>query len=360
MEACDLKILIVTNMWPTESRPYFGIFVKNFAECLKERVKNLEVIKPAEGASGPFKTVKKYARLRSELLRKRDFFDIVQVEYAFPTDASTWFLKGRKFAKKIVAFHGSDVYLWKKIPFGRLIYERIVRDAEALIFPSGHSADFFKSNFKLEKPVFAIPRGIDSSFFEKGSRDKSRRILGLSDYEVVVLSVASFVKAKNQEAIIRAFEKVETRKKVAVVFVGDGPERKKIEAMAQGAARDNLDFIFAGAVRNDEVRAYYDSADVFVSASLQEGYAVSVQEAMAKELCIVVSDIPAHREAVVPLKTGLLFDPRKPEELAELLKAVIEDESLRRFLGEQAGKSDKIWTMERTVEEYLKVYKLVS
>lgn len=360
METSDLKILIVTNMWPDESRPYFGIFVKKFADCLKERVSRLEVIRPAQSSKSLLSTLRKYAGLRKELARCREPFDIVQVEYAFPTDIATWFLKNRKLASKIVAFHGSDVYLWKRIPFGKAIYGKIVRDSEALVFPSRHAADFFKSNFKVEKPVYAIPRGIDPSFLEKGSREESRRALGLSGYEVVVLSVASFVQVKNHAALIRALEGLETKKRVAVVLVGDGPERTRIEGMAGDLKKENVDFIFTGAVRNEEVKAYYDSADVFVTCSLSEGYGVSVQEAMAKGLCVLASDIPAHRESIEPLKTGLLFDPQKPEELAELLKAVIEDDSLRRFFGEQAAKSDKIWTMERTVDEYLKVYRLVT
>lgn len=353
-----MKVAILTNMWPSGNRPYFGIFVKKFADELKKRDVSVQVVKPAFEGSGYFLKFKKYLSLRSALRSLKSEFEVLQVEYAFPTDVATWWLPRPPYNKKVVVFHGSDVFLWKKIPFGSKAYRQIVKSSNALVFPSKNLLDSFSSTFRPEVPCFVIPRGIDEAMFEKSEKEECRKMLGLSDFDVVILSVANFVALKNHKTIIEALSKLKTEKRVVAVFVGDGPQRNTIEELAE-KLKGKVKVIFAGATPYEKVRYYYDSADIFVSASLSEGYSVSVQEAMAKGLSVVVSDIPAHREAVENLKTGLLFNPENPEELSELLDTLVKDENLRNSLGEAARKSDKIWTMQRTVDEYLKVYKLV-
>lgn len=353
-----MKLLIVSNMWPLPEKPNFGIFVKSFCEELASRDFPFDVIHPEKEYSPSFF---KYLVLWQKLAARKEVFDLLQVEFAFPTDLATRDGNRSKYRSKILVFHGSDIKLWRRLPAGKSIYQRMLDSAAAVVFPSRQAAGEIEESFKLDSAKsFVIPRGIDPVFLGPSNREAVRKVLGVSDSEVVILSVANFVPVKNHLTIIKALKSLKPPVKTAVFFVGDGPTRAEVEREAEKISVSNLRVLFTGAVPKEEVIRYYDAADIFVTASLSEGYNVSLREAMARGLAIVASDIPAHREALVENKTGLFFSPLDSSYLAELLSVLIADERLRRELGNAAQKSDSIWTMKRTVDEYLKLYNLFS
>jgi len=91
----------------------------------------------------------------------------------------------------------------------------------------------------------------------------------------------------------------------------------------------------AGALQPDTLDALYTSADVFVLPSRYEGYGMAFTEAMARGLPIVAAAAGAV-PATVPRAAGLLVPPDDAPALAEALCALLDDESLRRRLGDGA------------------------
>jgi glycosyltransferase involved in cell wall biosynthesis len=131
---------------------------------------------------------------------------------------------------------------------------------------------------------FAIQNGV-SAFVES-----SRKALDERFEAPVFLTVGSLIPRKNTRLIIEAFElwKTVTQSRGSLVILGDGVERKELEALAS----DSIHFM--GNVAN--VSDYLGSADYFVSASLSEGLPNTVLEALASGLPVILSDIPSHLE----------------------------------------------------------------
>ena len=90
-----------------------------------------------------------------------------------------------------------------------------------------------------------------------------------------------------------------------------------------------------GAVDGLSLDALYDRADVFVSASLFEGYGMALAEALVRGLPIVASTGGAAVETV-PDQAALKVPPGDPQALAVALRQVIGDGSLRSSLAEAA------------------------
>jgi len=82
---------------------------------------------------------------------------------------------------------------------------------------------------------------------------------------------------------------------------------------------------------------FYAGADAFVLASFTEGHPKVLLEAMASGVPCVVSDCEGNRSLVTDGRTGLLFDPRRAEDLADSLARVITDRALAETLG-KAGR----------------------
>lgn len=343
-------------MWPSERKPNFGIFVKNFIDEMLKYGVDINVIKSEITPANPIETFLKYAKLFYEFGKSNLAPDIVQVEYAFPTGMIP-LISRKKKAKKILVFHGTDLKIWEKLPLGRFFYNLLIESYDAFIFPSQSSFADFSRNFSLpaQKIAEIIPRGIDSDFREL-NREKSRAELSIKTDEIVILSVANFVQVKNHDAIVRALKFFSPGHKLKIVFIGDGPEKSRIMKEAEEIKNPLIEFLFPGSIDRKLVKKWFSAADIFVHASVSESYGIAVREAMASGLAVVASRIPAIEEAIEDGRTGLLFDPNSPEELTSHLEVLIKDESLRKTLGEQAKQSDRIWTMKKTAEKYLELY----
>lgn len=93
------------------------------------------------------------------------------------------------------------------------------------------------------------------------------------------------------------------------------------------AALGTPDVYFLGHVSNEELAAYYELADVFLSASEHEGFCVPLVEAFHMGVPVV-----AYAAAAVPATmdgAGLLYTAKDPLHVAALINAVIEDADLR-------------------------------
>ena len=84
----------------------------------------------------------------------------------------------------------------------------------------------------------------------------------------------------------------------------------------------------------DDVPALMGGWDCFALPSLSEGFNLSVLEAMASRLPVVVSDLPALREAVVPGRGGLMVLPGSAPELAAALLHVLKSPDKAQAMGE--------------------------
>jgi glycosyltransferase involved in cell wall biosynthesis len=77
-------------------------------------------------------------------------------------------------------------------------------------------------------------------------------------------------------------------------------------------------------------------ADLFVSASHEEGLSNALLEGMMAGLPIVATDVGAHRDALEGGVAGVLVPPRNPDELAAGIGRLVDDAGLGQKLGEAA------------------------
>jgi colanic acid/amylovoran biosynthesis glycosyltransferase len=118
---------------------------------------------------------------------------------------------------------------------------------------------------------------------------------------------------------------------VEVEIIGDGPS---IEAIQRQAAELGIEkrVMFAGQLLPDEVSRHLSQADVFCMASFAEGLPISIMEAMAVGVPVVTTWIGGIPELAINGVTALTVPPGNSEALAEAIKHLIADKSLRERL----------------------------
>ena len=165
-----------------------------------------------------------------------------------------------------------------------------------------------------------------------------RAVEGAVRREPELLAVARLVHQKGLDLLIQAFARLPDPAEGAwrLVLVGDGPERKSLEAMA---LREGLGdrVVFEGFQPNPS--SYMARASIFVLPSRFEGMPNALLEAMAAGLPVIVSDAsPGPLEMVEPGVHGLVVPSDNADALAAALARLMADPALRQHLGE-AGRA---------------------
>jgi PEP-CTERM/exosortase A-associated glycosyltransferase len=190
--------------------------------------------------------------------------------------------------------------------------------------------------------VRVIPNAVDPAAFEPVGREPGLAgRLGIGGDEVVVGYVSSFVAYEGIRFLIEAVAQLASRGlPVRGLLVGDGEEREALESRARELGMEDR-ILFTGRVPHEEVARYYGLIDVFVVPRTDDRVCHLVTplkpyEAMAMERAVVVSGVRALGEMVVPGKTGLVFRPEDPQDLANVLDPLVRCPERRRSLGRAA------------------------
>lgn len=115
----------------------------------------------------------------------------------------------------------------------------------------------------------------------------TRSDLNIPNNALVYIYVGTITKRKNVLYLVENFVKYHNLDEYLIIL-GEGPEMEDCKKLAD----ENI--IFLG-FRND-VNSYYKISNVYISASLSEGFSMSIIEALDNKLFLFLSNIPSHRE----------------------------------------------------------------
>jgi len=217
-----------------------------------------------------------------------------------------------------------------------------------------------EQKIKPEK-VKIIPNGVDVELFDNSRRERKdvREELGIEDTEIVIGTAGRLAAVKDYTTLIQAFALVraESKKRVRLLMVGDGPERRRLERMSNEIGVGER-VIFLG--MRDDVARLMAAMDIFALSSIDEGLPLAVLEAMSVGLPIVATDVGGIPEAVEHGLNGFLIPPRSPQQMAIALLKLIHDPELREKLSIQARKrAVERFSIKAMIKAYQALYEEV-
>lgn len=172
---------------------------------------------------------------------------------------------------------------------------------------------------------FLLRRDARQILFQSISRDRQSIVNG---QQLVVGAIANFYSNKGLAYLIEA-ARILDNDKLLFVIIGEGAEREKLEDLIKKYnLRDR--FLLRGNVC--DAYKYLKAFDVFVLPSLKEGMPWAILEAMAASLPIVATKVGGVPEMIESGKSGILVESQNAEKLAEAIKRVINDETLKNNL----------------------------
>jgi len=167
----------------------------------------------------------------------------------------------------------------------------------------------------------------------------------------IILMVAGFREAKDQDTIVKAMQKL-PKEKYEIWFVGEGTRKHDVEKLVKKVGvKDNV--VFWG-LRSD-VNSFLKSADVIVMSSHWEGLSLSNIEGMSAGKPFIASDVKGLHE--VTNGYGILFPHEDADSLATIIKKLHDDEQYYQKVASKCYERAQQFDISKTVKAYSEVYK---
>ncbi len=221
---------------------------------------------------------------------------------------------------------------------------RAARNADLVIAVSEFTARQVSDLLHVERArVRVIPHGVELP----GVRPNTVR-------EPLILFIGAIQARKNVRRLVEAFEALRAPWRLVLAGAPSGFQAAEILArIDESPSRDRIEV--TGYVSAENLRSLLERASVFAFPSLDEGFGIPVLEAMAWGVPVLTANGSALRE--IGEGAALLVDPRSVAEIADGMRRLGEDGSLRDELIAAGKKRAGEFPWERAVERTHAVYR---
>ena len=206
----------------------------------------------------------------------------------------------------------------------------LYRQFAAITYVGQANRDYFRFHGVPDKKLFFAPHAVNAAHFDPSSpahRNISLALrveLGLPAHTQVVLFAGKLIPQKQPLALLEAFLALH-RSDVALLFVGEGPEKPDMLARAAKAPPETA-LQFLPFANQSEMPSRYLLADLVVLPSRggYETWGLTINEAMHLGVpCLVSDEVGCQRDLVTAGETGWVFPAENSEALREKLREAL-------------------------------------
>ncbi len=361
------KILLVSNMYPSDKYKHYGIFVKNVEELL---INNGFLVDRVVMTKHPGKITKifSYMKLYIHTIWKSLFnnYDYIYVHFISHSSLGAVISKiTSKNVKLILNAHGNDVLA--DMDFEKKNEERskkYIKYADSVVVPSNYYKNVIKTKYNYnEDKIYVYPSGgVDTNRFIKTNQKDAKKTLSLSDKYSYIGYVSRIEKNKGYDVFLKAIKELVDKDKITnekFLVVGGGLEEDKFNELVKDLGiKDYLEI--RNMVSQEELINIYNSLDIFVFPTYRQSESLGLVglEAMACETLVIASNNYGPTDYVVNNKNGKFF---KPQDYKDLANKILE---MKKMNNEETNKMKKKaretamkYDSKNTKDMLLKVFK---
>ena len=193
-----------------------------------------------------------------------------------------------------------------------------------------------------------------------------RKKCGFEEDDIVVIFVGGLGWRKGCYDILEAIPAlVAENEKMKFLFVGGDDYPGEFEKIKDQASEHGLDqnIYLTGQASREDVTVYMQMSQIFLLPTYREGAPIAIIEAMRASLPIITTPVGGIPDMVTDGFNGLLIEPGHPEQIAQAVRRLVADPTLRRELGRAANEvfeqkfssSAAIGQLEKMYEKILSI-----
>jgi glycosyltransferase involved in cell wall biosynthesis len=313
------------------------VFTKSYPGSSNNDSHPYEIVRVPNWQLSPFVSTLTFVLAATLLLiRDADEFDVLQCMMIYPNGFVGQIVNRVRGLPYFAWIRGGDYYFMKDTPGKRWMIKRVLADTRVLVQTEQIANDVY-SEFP-EATLTVLGNGIEIPE-ETATGDE-------------IVFVGRLKEQKGVHLLLQAAAELDE----TVRIVGDGPERTRLEDLAE---RLDVDANFVGEIPPEEVTRHLCHGKIFVLPSIcGEGLPNAVLEAMAVGLPVVVTDTGGVADAVAIDHTGFVVEPGDLDALTQRLVYLCENDEQRNSMGSQARQWVRdTYGWDRICEELKLLYK---
>lgn len=290
-------------------------------------------------------------KLASALMSEHKF-DVINTWFAIPSGiAGGWIARKYKIPHLLTVI-GGDIYDPSKwysphsfFP-SALGVKWAIKRADALVAISSDIANRTCDYFKYSGKIPVIPLGIKTPEYTAVDREQ----LEMNADAKYIVTLGRQVRRKDYPTLLNAMARLNDSN-VHLIMIGDGPEQGNLSALATDLGiRERVHF--KGFLPENVKYQILANSNVFLLASLHEGFGVVYLEAMYCGLPVIASDEGGQVDLLEQGKTGYLVPIGGTDKMAEALQSILTDDSLAKGMGEYNTQHVKNFAISKLAQLY--------
>ena len=392
-----MNVLFVTDLF----YPYIGggeILIKILAEALakeghkvsiitsrlpgtekEERYDNLTIKRVAIPLFGRYSFT-----LTGALKGILEECDIIHTQ-TFTSAGAAWLLKNIKHKPCTITVHILERKLWYS-HFGlvrgflnEFLEQRIIhRNFDLFIPVSLYTRNLLRYEGIPDEKLRVVYNGINHKVFNPRVRGKRvRKKLGIENNKFIFffgrpapekgfdyfIESARVLMKKYDDVVFGAMLPVQNMHKryinlLTKTFGRFIPSGIDIEGEVVTTAKRN--FFVIPPRKHEDVPEVVASSDVVVIPSVSEGFGLTTLEACALGKAVVATNVGAIPEIIIDGETGLLVNPKSPEEITDKVSFLLDNPSVAKSIGRNAAKRSKVFDWKKTVSAYSSIFESLT
>ena len=268
---------------------------------------------------------------------------------------------GKLFRKKVVIRMRGKRQLKgiKNSPFIKIVFKIISSLSDAIVVQYDQIHDLNLLGVDDSK-IYLIPNGVDTEYFKKSDDEIRKRLRKKMGFEnsVIGLYVGRLDPVKGLDILMKALRSVIKKcPQFKLIIVGSGSYQGYLEDLAKTLQIDEH-IVFVGSVQ--DVKRFYEIADIFILPSRSEGISNALLEAMSMELAVIATAVGGTPEVIKNLDNGCLVTSSS-HDIARKLELLVANRDLRNRLGKAARKTViKNYSLQKIVESYVRLHRTLA
>ena len=264
----------------------------------------------------PFTLAHTALRAARRLIAEGYDFDAIDAHYFYP-DGVAAVMVGRALGKPVVVTaRGTDVNLIAQHAVPRRMILEAARGSAAMVTVSAALKDRLIDLGAAADKITVLRNGVDLALFHPQGRSAARAAFGMTRFSLV--SVGNLITTKGHDLAVQALARLPDAQ---LLIAGRGPDEARLRALAQGlGVADRVAFL--GTLPQERLQQLYCGADCLVLASVREGWANVLLEAMACGTPAVASNVGGTPEVVAAPEAGVLMTERSADGVARAVSAL--------------------------------------
>ncbi len=202
-----------------------------------------------------------------------------------------------------------------------------------------------------DAPITIIPNGIDLAKYKKVSHPKFE-----SKEAATILFIGRLERRKGLKYLLRAFQILTLENpELKLVIAGDGPERERLELIAEDLKLPNVSFL--GYVSEELKLQLLSEADLLCSPALfGESFGIVLLEAMATGTVCIAGNNSGYIDVMRETGALSIVNPEDTEEFARRMDMLLHQPELRKLWQKWAADYVKQYDNTRIVDRYEELY----